>query len=106
MSLKTRPVETVANPAVVENLPADIVSLTEAQSLGHQTFQLTVAEPVRRNDNSPCLNCKSVILSNENQKQEGFWEKDNPVGMGIALPIGQGHNRGMLLDSRPSKDSV
>ena len=60
MSLKTRPVETVANPPVVENLPADIVSLAEAQSLGHQTFQLTVAEPVRRNDNSPCLNCKSV----------------------------------------------
>ena len=52
------------------------------------------------------LNPTSINNSNENQIQEGFWEKDNPVGMGIALPIGQGHNRGMLLDSRPSKDSV
>ena len=42
------PVESVANPPVVENLPTDIVSLTEAQSLRHQTLQLPVAEPVER----------------------------------------------------------
>ena len=40
-----------------------------------------------------------------------FGIKNNPVSMGmgagIALPIGQGHNKGMLpLDSRPSKDYV
>ena len=42
------PVESVANPPVVENLPTDIVSLTEAQSLRHHTLKLPVVEPVQR----------------------------------------------------------
>merc|ERR1719370_2348341 len=42
------PVESVANPPVVENLSADVVPLAEAQSLRNQTLQLPVAEPAHQ----------------------------------------------------------
>ena len=98
----------MAKPPSVENLATDIVPVAEAQSLRHETLELPVAEPdTRSGNNSQCLNCKTIILSNETRRTDPdisvrksekgvFGVKKNPVRTGIALPVGQGHNKGML----------
>ena len=88
----------MANPPVVENLPTDVVSLTEAQSLRHQTLQLPVAEPVARTAfvkvslhqmNTGNLTMFEISEKNH-QNREVLNKKNNPV----SVAIWRGHNLG------------